>query len=290
MWIFLEIITISFIILFSSSILNKIEKIILYLVVQTLGSIAFLLFIYISKNYFFERKFSFSLIFLLTISLKIGLFPLHLWILKIGNSFTFKPLLIFLSWQKTIPIFIFIKISYLINLSKFFLLSILVGTISLISINSSKKIILLSSISHSGWIIITNFNIFINLYYFTIYCIILIAIILFFKKFNSFRIHIDKSNNLILAILLFSLGGIPPLLGFFPKWNILEIIIIIDKEKLMLITLIIIAIISFFIYSQLLYNFIVKNSTKYMSLSNTYLHIKIIFLLNILLPIFIFSK
>lgn len=290
MWIFLEIITISFILLFSSTMLNKIEKIILYLVIQTLGSIAFLLFLFIRKTYFFEWKFSFSLIFLLTITLKIGLFPLHLWVLKIGNSFTFKPLIIFLSWQKTIPIFIFIKISYLTNLSKFFALSIFVGTLSLISINSTKKIILLSSISHSGWVIVTNFNVFINLYYFSIYCIILISIIIFFKNFNSFRIHTDKSNIPTLSILLFSLGGIPPLLGFFPKWNILEILITVDKEKLLLIILIIIAIINFFIYSQFLYNFIVKISPKLIISTNRYFHIKIILILNILIPIFIFSK
>lgn len=97
-----------------------------------------------------------------------------------------------------------------------------------------RKIIAYSSISHIRWIIssiLNSVNIWVQ--YFIIYCIININIILIFNKFNTYffnqltNIFNNKKKIKLIFILNFlSLRGLPPFIGFFPKWitinNIVE--------------------------------------------------------------------
>nr|AFP16872.1 NADH dehydrogenase subunit 2 [Phalacridae sp. BMNH 840198] len=158
---------------------------------------------------------------------KMGAAPFHFWFPEIMEGLNWSNNLILLTWQKLAP---FIIISYNITFSSFFLFIILnstfIGGIMGMNQISLRKILTFSSINHIGWMlssmIISNSLWFM---YFLIYTLISIIIILNFKKINSFFIYQlfnfsnqNKNINLLFLLTFFSLGGLPPFLGFLPKW------------------------------------------------------------------------
>jgi NADH:ubiquinone oxidoreductase subunit 2 (subunit N) len=71
-----------------------------------------------------------------------------------------------------------------------------------------------------------------------------------------------------LSVFLLSLGGIPPLLGFIPKWLI---IIRSRRERYFLVLILIFtSLISIFIYIRLIYPYIIFSPIKKKSSINTY--------------------
>jgi len=62
----------------------------------------------------------------------------------------------------------------------------------------------------------------------------------------------QKMNKLILALNLLSIAGIPPLIGFIPKWIILKEIIQINNRTLIIIIMLLISAINFFIYIRII--------------------------------------
>lgn len=96
-----------------------------------------------------------------------------------------------------------------------------------------RKIIAYSSINHTGWIIssiLTSTDTWIA--YIIVYSFILSTITYFFNIFNVSWIqqlnfiYTDKKNTkLILFINFLSLGGLPPFIGFFPKWLVIIMIL-----------------------------------------------------------------
>jgi NADH-ubiquinone oxidoreductase chain 2 len=111
--------------------------------------------------------------------------------------------------------------------------SIFVGAIGGLNQTSLRKLIAFSSINHLGWIlrnIINNENLW--KIYFIFYSFLSFCIIFIFNNFKLFNLNQifslkikNKNQKLIFYIPLLSLGGLPPFLGFFPKWITIEIII-----------------------------------------------------------------
>jgi NADH-ubiquinone oxidoreductase chain 2 len=138
--------------------------------------------------------------------------------------------LILITWQKIAPI---ILISYSI-LNNFFIviiaLSIFIGSVGGLNQTSLRKILAFSSINHLGWIlaaILFSENYWIT--YFLIYSFLNFTLIYIFNSFKIF--HINQtfslfSNFPIIKFFIFisflSLGGLPPFLGFLPKWLVIQ--------------------------------------------------------------------
>jgi len=88
-----------------------------------------------------------------------------------------------------------------------------------------RKLLAYSSISHLGWLrVIMCFSRFTGLYYYLFYLIVRGAIILsfLFREHYYINQYLERgagfgSLTFIVLIGLFSLGGLPPFLGFFPK-------------------------------------------------------------------------
>jgi len=131
---------------------------------------------------------------------------------------------------------------------------------------SLRKILAYSSITHISWIllIIINYN---NnwITYFFIYSIIIVTIFLNTKNYNISTIEerkiiysLRQSSSIIITII--SLRGLPPFLGFMPKW----IAISISKEFLFtpILILIISTLLSIFIYLHFLYPIIFNKLLK----------------------------
>ena len=116
------------------------------------------------------------------------------------------------------------------------LLSIILGTLGALYQLKIKKLLAYSAISHTGFLLLgyssfTNFSLFATYVYIIVYVIIslnmftLLLVLrkrdnfLKFKKLSEFVV-LFKSNPLLsinFCLILFSIAGIPPLLGFYSK-------------------------------------------------------------------------
>jgi len=233
----------------------SIESTIKYFIIQAFASILLLTFI-INKSIFFISNNNFLII--LPLLIKLRLIPFHLWLPSILEGLNWISCLIIITWQKIAPIII---ISYL-NLSKSLLITIIlifINSIFGINQNSIRKILAISSINNSTWILIIiliNENIWIN--YFFIYSILNILIINILKNYNINYINQLKFFNLNFflklnfIILIFSIIGLPPLLGFIIKWILIKTLIY-NKIFLIIIILIILSILNLYFYIKITY-------------------------------------
>uniref|UniRef100_UPI0030FE2189 NADH dehydrogenase subunit 2 n=1 Tax=Citellophilus tesquorum TaxID=506900 RepID=UPI0030FE2189 len=273
-WIGLEMNLLSFIPLMnnnSNSLSN--EASLKYFLTQALGSIILLFSIcinFISTNYF--SMMFFNEVYLLMINssllLKIGAAPFHFWFPSILNSMNWMNGMLLMTWQKINP---FICLSYCFN-SKFIyvisLLSILVGSMGGLNSTSMRKIMAFSSISHIGWMlmsILISDSIF--WFYFSFYSFISISLVLCFNYLKLFYMNQLMSNTLSstskfsIFIALLSMGGLPPFLGFLPKWLVIESLI---KMNLLVMSLIMVMLtmITLYFYLRLAFSSLMLNNSQ----------------------------
>lgn len=243
------------------------EAAIKYFLVQVFASIIFLfvrIFYILKINillFYIDIINHENIIINLTIILKLGAAPFHFWFPNIIEGLSWNNSFWILTWQKLAPIIIlsYSKINYIILF--FVFISTVIGAIGGLNQSSIKKLIAFSSINHIGWLLIRLIinNIFWNMY-FILYSIINLRIILYFKIINIFNINqlFLFNNNFWLIkfcflINLLSLGGLPPFIGFYPKWIIIENLII-NKNIIVLFVSIIITLITLFFYIRLTFS------------------------------------
>lgn len=271
-WIGLEINLLSFIPLMIN--LNNLfsrEAILKYFLTQTLASrtllfsIIFYSFIFeFNLNYQFKRLL--NILFCSSLLIKIGIAPFHFWFPNVIEGLNWINNIILITWQKIAP---FIISSFCLNnyfLLTCVILSSFVGAIGGLNQTSLRKIIAYSSINHLRWIIIAILNNE-NLWkiYFIFYCFLSISIIFLFINFNLINInqtYLIFNNKNFLKILIFipllSLGGLPPFLGFFPKWLIIDELINFNLIWLLLI-LICCTLITLYFYIRICYSSLIFN-------------------------------
>lgn len=214
------------------------ESAIKYFIIQAYGSSIIILSIILSfnlktliiENYIFIDKILLNTALLI----KIGAAPFHFWLPEVLEGLRWINNIIILTWQKIAPI---ILLAYNTEAPIFLSIIVIISSIirGLQGINQVRirKIIAYSSINHISWIIsaiITSIEIWSC--YFIIYRIITLNIILIIIKYKIYQINqlanlLRKNKNIkILFICNFlSLGGLPPFLGFFPKWLTINTII-----------------------------------------------------------------
>lgn len=213
------------------------ESSIKYFLIQALASSIFLfsiILIIITNNLINETLYINNLlIFIINsiIILKIGTAPFHFWFPQIIEGINWNNRLILITWQKIAPIMLLSYIIKSINLIIIvILLSTIIGRIGGLNQTRLRKIIAYSSINHIGWIIRSFlYNEITWIIYFSIYSILTISIIIilnFYKIYYLKQLFSSFYKNFFLKIIilfnLLSLGGLPPFLGFIPKWIIIQ--------------------------------------------------------------------
>lgn len=282
-WIGLEINLLSFIPL--SINLNNLfssEASLKYFLTQALAS-RILLFSIISYSFFLQWNFSqmklqpfLNIIFISSLIIKVGLAPFHFWFPNVIEGLNWINNLILITWQKIAP---FIILSFCLNFSFLIfsiILSAFIGAIGGLNQSSLRKLIAYSSINHLSWItaaILNNENIW--KIYFIFYSILSIVIILLFNNFKITNLNhlysLIKFKTLIKLLFfipLLSLGGLPPFLGFFPKWLVIELIININLIWLLFI-IINFTLIALYFYIRIAYTaFLINHNEMAWNFSN----------------------
>nr|YP_008238956.1 NADH dehydrogenase subunit 2 [Mustela altaica]AGN52809.1 NADH dehydrogenase subunit 2 [Mustela altaica] len=167
------------------------------------------------------------------LSMKLGLSPFHFWVPEVTQGIPLTSGMILLTWQKIAPLSILYQMSSSMNphlLMTMAFMSILIGGWGGLNQTQLRKILAYSSIAHMGWMIaVTTYNPTLMLLNLTIYIMMTLGTFMLFMLSSSTTTlslsimwnKLPLITSLILIIML-SLGGLPPLSGFVPKWMIIH--------------------------------------------------------------------
>nr|YP_009706248.1 NADH dehydrogenase subunit 2 [Conocephalus maculatus]AIW64920.1 NADH dehydrogenase subunit 2 [Conocephalus maculatus] len=267
-WMGLEINLLSFIPLMSNqkNILNS-EASLKYFLIQAFASSTLLFSIitsFIMSNMSFQFNYDpiYSLLINSALLLKMGAAPFHFWFPGTMEGLNWMNCLILMTWQKIAPL---VLLSYVIEMNEFIyfiiILSIVIGSLGGLNQTSLRKLMAYSSINHLGWMI-AGLTIGENLWiiYFCIYTFLTSSIVLLFHNFNVYHINQNflmlsshPTTKFFLFISFLSLGGLPPFLGFFPKWIVIQSMV--ETLNISLITIMVIStLITLFFYMRLTFS------------------------------------
>nr|YP_009773277.1 NADH dehydrogenase subunit 2 [Meitanaphis microgallis]QIZ12424.1 NADH dehydrogenase subunit 2 [Meitanaphis microgallis] len=256
MWMGLELNLFTFIpILNFKMSIYSIESTMKYFLIQAFASIILLMFL-INKSLFFMIQINMMII--IPLLMKLSLMPFHLWLPSMIEGLNWMSCLLLMTWQKISPM---IMISYL-NLNKTIMFTIMMISLNNLfgmNQNSIRKILAMSSINNSSWMliaIIMNEILWIN--YFMIYTILNTMIIYILSMYNINYINQLKFFNfsflfkLNMLMLIFSIMGLPPMQEYLMKWMLIKMLIY-NKMIFILIMLITLTILNLYFYLKMTY-------------------------------------
>nr|YP_009485856.1 NADH dehydrogenase subunit 2 [Limbodessus palmulaoides]AVZ66429.1 NADH dehydrogenase subunit 2 [Limbodessus palmulaoides] len=250
------------------------ESSIKYFIIQAIASSILLMTIIIlmMKSKLISESFmmnkSIYMIMNSTMCLKLGSAPFHFWFPEIIEGMNWMNSMILMTWQKIAPMIIMM---YTLKSNSFLYLTILmstfIGSIGGLNQTSLRKILAFSSINHMGWMFSSmSISEMIWLMYFSIYSLISISIILMFNQMKMFLLKqmflmykSNKMTNFLMSMNLLSLGGLPPFLGFLPKWMVIQNL----SFNMFILTMfmIMMTLITLFFYIRIIYsNILLKNN------------------------------
>nr|AID67365.1 NADH dehydrogenase subunit 2 [Biston thibetaria] len=270
-WIGLEINLMSFIPLISkTNNLMASEAALKYFLIQSIASINFLFYI-IMKLIFFKNFETNSILLMMINSsmlMKMGAAPFHFWFPNIIEGLSWFNNFILMTWQKITPM---ILLSYYFNknlLTFSIMLNIIIGAMGGLNQTSLRKMMAFSSINNLGWMI-SSIMISENLwiFYLFMYSFLISTMCLFFYLTNSyfinqmFILNMKPMIKINLLINFLSLGGLPPFIGFMPKWIIINFLTM-NNFYLMTLIFIMMSLIMLFFYIRIIYSAFMMNYFK----------------------------
>nr|YP_010894820.1 NADH dehydrogenase subunit 2 [Amiota femorata]AFP33349.1 NADH dehydrogenase subunit 2 [Amiota femorata]WJW73333.1 NADH dehydrogenase subunit 2 [Amiota femorata] len=269
-WMGLEINLLSFIPLMSDNNLMSTESSLKYFLTQALASTVLLfsiILMMLKYNMNFETNLSYiSMIMMSSLLLKSGAAPFHFWFPNLMEGLNWNNTLILMTWQKIAPLML---ISYL-NIKEILfisiILSVIIGALGGLNQTSLRKLMAFSSINHLGWMLMAlNNSESIWLIYFIMYSFLNLILTFMFNIFKSYHLNQLFSlfyNSKILKFILFmnflSLGGLPPFLGFLPKWIVIQQLSF-NNQLFMLVILTVSTLITLFFYLRICYSAFMLN-------------------------------
>nr|YP_009939835.1 NADH dehydrogenase subunit 2 [Ectophasia rotundiventris]QNV49150.1 NADH dehydrogenase subunit 2 [Ectophasia rotundiventris] len=267
-WMGLEINLLAFIPLMSDNKLMSTESSLKYFLTQALASAVFLFAVILYLLNYNKMNFNniTEMMIFSSLLLKSGSAPFHFWFPNVMEGLSWLNSLILMTWQKIAPLmlisYIIMKPLMLISI----ILSSLIGALGGLNQTSLRKLMAYSSINHLGWMLASMYNsntMWMN--YFMFYMFLTFSMIFMFNMFKTS--HINQLftlffNSKILKYFLFlnllSLGGLPPFLGFLPKWLIIQSLSI-NNQFFLLTFMVLMTLITLYFYMRLCYSAFMLN-------------------------------
>nr|YP_009255702.1 NADH dehydrogenase subunit 2 [Tylomelania sarasinorum]AND97136.1 NADH dehydrogenase subunit 2 [Tylomelania sarasinorum] len=242
-WAGLEVNLIGFlpILVYQKSMLES-ESAVKYFIVQALGSSFLVLGSLLSYSLSFSWEsietgsflsYLGAVFLCLGLFMKMGVFPFYFWLPSVMAGLSWVSCLLLTTWQKVVPVFLVaavmdVNLLYAVFFVFLFMSagSSIIGGIGGMNQTQVRALLAYSSIGHMGWIL---FSVCCSEWavkiYFCIY--VLVSVCVFFNLW-----FLDSSgmkslsclskgkwvNSFSILVMLLSLGGLPPLLGFVSKW------------------------------------------------------------------------
>nr|QYC36851.1 NADH dehydrogenase subunit 2 [Lophiomys imhausi] len=227
-----------------------------------------------------------------SLMIKLGMAPFHYWLPEVAQGTPLHINLILLTWQKIAPLSILYQIHPMLNTNLTFMaasLSVCMGAWGGLNQTQVRKIMAYSSISHMGWMMaILPLNPSLMTLNLTIYIMITTSAFIpmitnSLTSISSLSMTWNKSPMLLIPIplVLLSLGGLPPLTGFMPKWAIITELL--KNNNTTLATLMALTtLMNLFFYTRLIYS---SSLTVFPTNNNLKMHYPHNNKKNLLLPI-----
>nr|YP_010239099.1 NADH dehydrogenase subunit 2 [Goniophyto honshuensis]QTF74346.1 NADH dehydrogenase subunit 2 [Goniophyto honshuensis] len=270
-WMGLEINLLAFIPLMSDNKLMSTEASLKYFLTQALASSVFLfstiLFLLnsskMNSNYLMEMMIFSSLL------LKMGSAPFHFWFPNVMEGLSWINALILMTWQKIAPLMLISYIIFKPLIIMSIILSSLIGALGGLNQSSLRKLMAYSSINHLGWMLAAMYNS--NMLWFTyflFYSFLSFTMVFMFNMFKISQINQlfsvffhSKTMKFFLMFNLLSLGGLPPFMGFFPKWMVIQTLTL-NNQLFILTFLVLMTLITLYFYMRLSYSAFMLNYTE----------------------------
>nr|WHM51758.1 NADH dehydrogenase subunit 2 [Rugitermes flavicinctus] len=236
-WMGLEINLLSFIpIMSSQENIYSTEASLKYFIIQALAS-STLLFLVMMKaltnQVVIMGEEVYSYLVMIPLLLKMGAAPLHWWFPSVMEGLNWMNCLLMMTVQKIAPMLL---TSYLIkvNLLTFMIIltSVIIGSLGGMNQTSLRKILTYSSINHTGWMLTAMLggnNLWIM--YFSVYTLLVLTMTSITGSFNISFINqtMTSKSKVVIKLMMFttllSLSGLPPFIGFLPKWIVIQMLI-----------------------------------------------------------------
>nr|AVY52249.1 NADH dehydrogenase subunit 2 [Cyrtodactylus peguensis]BBD20461.1 NADH dehydrogenase subunit 2 [Cyrtodactylus peguensis] len=165
------------------------------------------------------------------IMLKLGISPLHLWYPQVLQGVTTNTALMISTWQKIAPMTLLYMTHHSLSqpmLLTLGLASALVGGWAGLNQTQTRMIMAFSSIAHMGWLL-TAIALTPSLATLTMMTYIIMTLATFMPLSTTKTITdvgtawpLSPTTLATTMVALMSLGGLPPMTGFMPKWLILK--------------------------------------------------------------------
>nr|QCT05311.1 NADH dehydrogenase subunit 2 [Nesogale talazaci] len=200
---------------------------------------------------------------LISLMMKLGMAPFHFWVPEVTQGTLLSTGLVILTWQKLAPLSIMYQTAPLLKpdiILTSAILSILIGGWGGLNQTQLRKIMAYSSIAHMGWMAaVLTFNpslMLLNLLLYIIFTLATFTIMMSCSTSSTSTLSMSWNNyplmmTMLLTVLM-SMGGLPPLTGFIPKWLIIDELIK-NNNIILPLAMAMMALLNLYFYMRLIY-------------------------------------
>nr|YP_010374279.1 NADH dehydrogenase subunit 2 [Tholosanus proximus]QVD38901.1 NADH dehydrogenase subunit 2 [Tholosanus proximus] len=298
MWMGLELNMMSFIpLILNEPNKSKSEAAMMYFLVQSISSMLLMSMILLNMcKYLLDPK-MINMIINISVLIKLGAAPFHLWMPEIMSKLSWINCMILMTWQKLAPMMMISNLnnSLIINIS--IICSIIIGSLGGINQMSLRKMMGYSSINHLGWMLAINKSMNLWMMYIIIYSILTSMLCYMFNNYKMFfmnqvsNINMSIMEKLSFFIMMLSMGGLPPFMGFLPKWITIQNMMN-EKEFMIMFIMIMFSLVNLMYYLRVMTNMYLSfNSTiKWSIMHQNKLMTMSIMIINLSLPMIMITE
>nr|YP_009108124.1 NADH dehydrogenase subunit 2 [Araneus ventricosus]AIU45746.1 NADH dehydrogenase subunit 2 [Araneus ventricosus] len=251
-WMGLEINMMSFIAIMYSRSSEGVEVCLKYFFIQGLGSGILMMMFYSEFGWF-------DYIILMILSYKMGAGPFYFWFPSVCEGLEWGCCFLLMTIQKVLPLLL---ISFLTSMFLWVIIlsSMFIGAAGSMNQESMKRLMAYSSIHHVGWILLGNFlNDILWIVYLITYSFLISGVMLSMMNDKILDVgmlgKISSKWSFVLGML--SMGGMPPMLGFYLKFWLFYNLLFMDYSLLLF--MIIMSVLMFYVYLRVVYSVIMSS-------------------------------